>query len=703
VPMAGAAKIPKHTPLAALPAVALDLETTGLDVKRDRIVQIAAIAMSGAAILESPRIDRIIDPGVPIPEASTRIHGLSDKDIATAPTFAGLANELRQILSGNVVIGHHIAFDLAVLRNEAARAAIVWSEPPALDIAMLVGALAPSLPDLGLETVAKHVGVAIKGRHSALGDSMAAAEIFARLIPLLRERDIRTLGEAQAFAARRDDLVRRQVEQGWHAPSSKEPDRETPSFRIDSYAFQRRLRDLMSAPPVFATPDMTLREAAAAMIERHIGALLIGEAERPPEGIVTERDLLRATSRNTADPDQTRVGEVMSTPVASMGPGELLYRALARMDRLGVRHLCVVDDEGVAVGMVSQRDLLQHRARATTVIDDALAEADSIQSLAAAYGRVPPAAAQLSVDGLNGAEVARMVSAELRALSARAVHFALRQIENEGHGAPPAPWCFVLLGSAGRGESLLGADQDNALIHSGAAGDDAWFARLGERVSACLDAAGVPRCKGGVMAANAPWRGTGADWRERVAGWLRRARPEDLLNVDIFFDLIPVAGELTLGRALHRDAVQEASRHPAFLALLAASVQAFTPRFGLFGKLLSEEGRIDLKRNGLLPLVGFARALALRIDSTTRPTPERIRDAVGAGRLGDHDAALLVETHAILMSYVLRQQLIDIGDGVVPSNRVALATLSRDERADLRIRLHSLDAIVGQVRSMMSR
>jgi DNA polymerase-3 subunit epsilon/CBS domain-containing protein len=701
--MAGAAKIPTHTPLAAMPAVALDLETTGLDVKRDRIVQIAAVAMSGTAVLESPRMDRIVDPGVPIPESSTRIHGLSGKDIAGAPTFAALVDELREILSGRVVIGHHIAFDLAVLRNEAARAAIAWSEPPALDIAMLVGALAPSLPDLGLETVAKHVGVAITGRHSALGDGMAAAEIFALLIPLLRERDIRTLGEAQAFAARRDDLLRHQVEQGWHASSGKAADHETPSFRIDSYAFQRRLRDLMSAPPVFAATDMTLREAASAMIDRHIGALLVGDPGRPPDGIVTERDLLRAASRNAADPDRATVGEVMSAPVASMGPGELLYRALARMDRLGVRHLCVVDDQGVAVGMVSQRDLLQHRARAATVIDDALAEADSIQSLAAAYGRVPPAAAQLSNDGLSGAEVARMVSAELRALSARALQFALRQLEDEGHGAPPAAWCFVLLGSAGRGESLLGADQDNALVHAGADGDDAWFAKLGERVSACLDEAGVPRCKGGVMAANAAWRGTRAVWRDRIAGWLRRARPEDLLNVDIFFDLVPVAGDLALGRALHRDAVQEASQHPAFLALLAASVQAFTPRFGLFGKLLSDEGRIDLKRNGLLPLVGFARALALRIGSTTRPTPERIQDAVRAGRLGDHDAALLVETHATLMSYVLRQQLIDIEAGVVPSNRVAFATLSRDERDDLRGRLHSLDAIVGQVRSMTTR
>ncbi len=601
------------------------------------------------------------------------------------------------------MVGHHVAFDLAVLRNEAARTGIAWVDPPMLDIAMLVGALAPALPDLGLETVAKHLGVTITGRHSAFGDSMAAAEVFARLIPLMREKDIRTLGEAQSLAARRDDLLRRQVEQGWYAPPNRAPEPEQPSFRIDSYVFQRRLRELMSAPAVFVKSEMTLREAAVTMADRRIGALLVGDSTLPPRGIITERDLLRATAKPSIDLDREKVGATMSAPVASMGPAELLYRALARMDRLGVRHLCVVDDQGIALGMVSQRDLLQHRARGVTVIDDALAVADSVQLLAAAYGQVPQVAAQLSTEGLGGVEVARVVSAELRALSARSVSLALDRLKQEGHGDPPAPWCFFLLGSAGRGESLLGADQDNGLIHWGNDTDDAWFAELGAYVRDYLDEAGIARCKGGVMAANPAWRGTNESWRARISAWLRRARPEDLLNVDIFFDLIPVAGDPAMGRALHADAIEVAAQHPTFLALLAESVQSYTPRFGLFGQPLAEDGRVDLKRNGLLPLVSFARALALRIGSSVRPTPERIRDVLGAGRLGEHDATMLIETHSVLMDHVLRQQLIDLNEGVAPSNRVALANLSRDQRSDLRSRLHSLDSVVREIRSLMAR
>lgn len=700
--MPGRNPIPTHTPVAALPAIVLDLEATGLDVRNDRVVQAAAIPMLGSQVQEAPRLDQLVNPGIPIPDASLRIHGISDADVVGAPLFPEIAAMLRDILSGRVVIGHHIGFDLALLRNEAARAGIDWVEPPSLDIAMLLGAIAPSLPDLGLETVTKHLGVSITGRHSAFGDSMAAAEVFAKLIPMMRERNVRTLGEAQALAARRDDLMRRQVEQGWHEPVAATVEPEKAPFQIDSFVFQRRLKDLMTAPPIFADPAMTLRTAARTMVEQRIGALLIGDTTRPPNGVVTERDLLRTVARGDMNLDETAIDRVMTTPVAGMRANEPVYRALARMDRLGIRHLCVLDDDGKVLGMVSQRDLLQHRARSSSIIDDALVEADTVQALAAAYGRVPQAAAQLAAEGLNGAEVAGIVSAELRALSRRSVALALHQMQKAGQGEPPAAWCYFLLGPAGRGESLLSADQDNALIHAGTEADDAWFKELGERTSAFLDEAGVPFCKGGVMASNTQWRGTVDDWRDRVGTWLQRARPEDILNVDIFFDLIPVAGAFDLGHTLHRDAVEAASQRPAFLGLLAASVESYAPQFSLFGRPLVEDGRIDLKRNGLLPLVGFSRALALKAKSTVRATPERLRDILAAGRLGEGDTGKLIETHTILMGYVLRQQLADMHDGIPPSSRVAVATLSRAERSDLRGRLHALDGIVRQVRSLMA-
>lgn len=695
---------PRHTALAALPAVALDLETTGLDVASDRIVQIGTVSMRGPFVLDEPRIDTRVDPGIPISAASTRVHGITDLGVAGAPRLADLIESLAEMLAGRVVVGQNIRFDLAVLRHEAARAGVPWHEPSALDVGHLAGALDRGLVDLGLESLANRFGVTIEARHDALGDSLAAAEIFAALVPRLREADVRTLGEAEAFAARRTDLVRREMEAGWHSSPGQAPadPLSPPLVRIDSFLYLRRLDEVMSSPARSILPEGTLREAARVMTEQRIGALLVSGTEARPAGIVTERDLLRATTDSRTDPDATPVSSVMSTPVHTMSGDEMIYRALGRMDRLGVRHLCVADVAGAAIGMVSQRDLLHHRASVAAELGDAVACADDAAALAAAHSRLPEVAAGLVAEGLSGDAAARIVSNEIRALTGRAASIAVERLERDGYGSAPAAWCVLVLGSGGRGESLLSADQDNALVHAGTEDDDPWFAALGSCLADLLDEAGVRRCQGGIMASNPEWRGTTTAWRERVAGWLRRSNREDLLHVDIFYDLVPVAGAAELGRELHAAAVATAERAPAFIALLAESVAAMSPAVGLFGRLRANDGRVDLKIGGLLPLVGVARTLALRVGSRARSTPERIQDASAAGRVSSSDAETLVRIHRSLLTSILDQQLEDLSAGVPPSGRIEVRRLSRSDQRGLVRELRVLEDTLRVLRSTIA-
>ena len=639
------------TPLIALPVLILDLETTGLDVRKDRVVQIGAIKMSGAEVEDTAKYDQLVNPETAIPGTSSRIHGLTDSDVVAAPTYPEISETLRKLLAGRVVIGHHIGFDLAVLRHEAVRISIPWQDPPTLDIAQLLGALDPSLRDLGLETIAMHLGINIQGRHTAAGDCQATAEVWAKLLPLLRDAEVRTLGEAYSLAATRDDLLIRQAEAGWHTRPNgiaiNEPGLS--KTRLDSYVFQRRIKKLMTSPAAMVTPETSLLDAAKLMVDKRIGALLVAHPENSPQGIITERDLLKASAENHQDFASVPVSSIMSSPVEHMADYEMLYRALGRMDRLGIRHLCVTDSSGAVVGVVSQRDLLHHRARSVDVLGDAIGVAADIPSLAAAYARAPEVAARLVFEGLGGKQVARVLSSELRAITARAAELTLAKLSTEGRGQAPASWCLLVLGSGGRSESLLGADQDNALIHTGADADDAWFAEFGAGIADILDDAGVERCKGGVMAATPEWRGTAKSWRARLDDWLRRASPEDLLNVDIFFDLVPVAGDSSLAAGLRTDALKVAATSRTFLNLLAQSVVGMAPRLGFFGGFTVTDGRIDLKRDGLLPLVSTARTLALKIGSKARATPERLRDLVAAERMSEKDAAVLIGLHGLLL------------------------------------------------------
>ena len=203
------------TRLEELPIAALDLETTGLDPRQDRVVAAGAVRMHGVRIYRHLTLDRLVDPGRPVPRAAARVHGITTAMLAGAPKFAEVWPEIEALIRGVVVIGHNIAFDLTLLACEAERAGIAWHDPPSLDTALLAAALEPQMSDLNLEAVAQRFGIPVEGRHTALGDALLSAEIFARMVPRLRERGVRTAGEASAFAARGRRLGRLQQAAGW--------------------------------------------------------------------------------------------------------------------------------------------------------------------------------------------------------------------------------------------------------------------------------------------------------------------------------------------------------------------------------------------------------------------------------------------------------------------------------------------------------
>jgi signal-transduction protein with cAMP-binding, CBS, and nucleotidyltransferase domain len=117
------------------------------------------------------------------------------------------------------------------------------------------------------------------------------------------------------------------------------------------------VRDGMSDISVTVGPSHTLRQAAAAMVERNVGAALVIDDEAPTPGIVTERDLLLSVGAGE-DPDVETVGARMTESVLAAAPDWSLEHAAAEMSRRSVRHL-VVFEEGELVGILSMRDIVR--------------------------------------------------------------------------------------------------------------------------------------------------------------------------------------------------------------------------------------------------------------------------------------------------------------------------------------------------------
>jgi DNA polymerase-3 subunit epsilon/CBS domain-containing protein len=689
--------IKSTTPLIALDAVVLDTETTGLDPASARLVEIAAIRLVGGVPDNASSMRRLVKPGIPIPAQSTAFHRIDDAAVAQAPSFRELWPELSAFIGDAVVIGHSIGFDLAVLKRECERAGVPWTRPRSLCVRILGEIANRDLAGYSLEHLANWLDVDVSARHSALGDATTATRVFTALLPRLRERGIRTLAEAEAASRGLDRIIAGQQNAGWVAPvaSPHESAAETELGRIDTYPYRHRVADVMRAPPRFIAPDASVGTALAKLMQERISSLFVaapaGEGAalpRPHEaGIVTERDILRAVSQHGGDALAVPVSYVASRPLAAVSAGAFVYRAIGHMSRLKVRHLGVTDDDGRICGALSARDLLRLRAQDAVVLGDALDDAATSPELAGAWARLPLVARGLVAEGVPGRDVAAVVSRELGALTARASAIAEARMKADGFGDPPCPYSFAVLGSAGRGESLLAMDQDNAMVFAeGEPGGstDRWFERHATHVADFLHEVGVPYCKGGVMAKNPTWRGSVATWRERIDDWITRASPEDLLSVDIFFDMRGVHGALELANELWRYGYDRAKGEMAFAKLLAESAGPVASSLTWLGGIRTVEGRIDLKKAGLFGIVSLARVLAIRHHVVARSTPERIAGIVALGIGSTDELAALADAQATFLDLILGQQIVDIQAGLPATNTVAVKRLSLRERERLK-------------------
>ncbi|MDH3218506.1 MAG: DUF294 nucleotidyltransferase-like domain-containing protein [Gammaproteobacteria bacterium] len=693
---------PASIPLLSLDAVAFDSETTGLDTRQARMIQLGGVRIVHGVVDESRTFQQLINPGIPIPAESQAIHGISDADVDGAKSFIDVAQAFDEWRGDSVLIGYATGFDLAMLKRERELAGLDWSPPRCLDVRFMVNLLAPNLPDFSLDTIAGWTRVETHDRHSALGDAITTAAIFVALIPRLREAGIRTLAELERACEKFSESSARETQIGWLDVHEARKTRAVLG-RIDSFPYRHRLRDLMKSPPLMIEPGISLRDALAKMIDHEVSSLYVNPTDSEgATGIVTERDLLRQFRRHGAAAFDKPVREIAVFPLQSLSADAFVYRAIARMQRLHIRHLGVHDHDRKIIGALSARDLLRQRADDAVLLGDDIDAAESAGQMAAVWGNIALVAKSLAAEEVDARDVAAVVSRELCALTRQACKIA----EKEMPSPPPCPYAMLVLGSGGRGESLLAMDQDNAIVFaSGKPGgpEDEWFAELARRVSDTLDAVGVPYCKGKVMASNPDWRLSVKRWKKLVKTWILRQSPEDILNCDIFFDAVAVHGDIALANQVLDHAFKIGGESALFQKLMSINACKNSPPLGLFGRFKLDNGRMDLKMGGIMPLFSTARTLAIKHGIRARSTPGRFNELVTRIDKMQTTIENLSEAHRIIFNAILEQQLIDLEAGIPLSNRVAPASLGFASRDQLKWALEQVPNVSNLLGDPLSR
>ena len=186
--------------LSELTYTVFDTETTGLNPSEgDEIIQIGAARIVNNKLLRQESFEQLVDPKRSIPAATIPIHGIQPEMVRGQPTIAQVLPAFHAFAQDTVLVAHNAAFDMRFLQLKQEQAGLSFDHP-VLDTLLLSALVHPNQDSHRLEALAERFNVTIVGRHTALGDALVTAEVFLRLIPLLAEQGIHTLGEAREAA-----------------------------------------------------------------------------------------------------------------------------------------------------------------------------------------------------------------------------------------------------------------------------------------------------------------------------------------------------------------------------------------------------------------------------------------------------------------------------------------------------------------------
>lgn len=171
--------VPTHASGTNRVFVAFDIETTGLQPERCRIVEIGAVKFTGSTVLDQWK--SMINPGRPIPERSRAVHGITDAMVADAPTFAEAYPQFRTFVGEATLIAHNAPFDLGFMRAEALRLELPALTNSVIDTLPLARSQYRNLRRHSLEALVAELALPDGGHHRAAADAAHVMALFNRL------------------------------------------------------------------------------------------------------------------------------------------------------------------------------------------------------------------------------------------------------------------------------------------------------------------------------------------------------------------------------------------------------------------------------------------------------------------------------------------------------------------------------------------
>jgi CBS domain-containing protein len=398
------------------------------------------------------------------------------------------------------------------------------------------------------------------------------------------------------------------------------------------------------------------------------------QAEPPRIGMFTVTTLQRAIL-DGRPLDQLAVGELANYPLIQADVADQLGDVMAVMLRHRVRRVVVVNGEQI-VGVLEALDLFSFLSNQSHMITVQIEEAKDLAGLSQAAARITHMIASLYRSGSRVNLIAKLVQ-QLNA----------RLFERAWHLIAPADLvansCLFVMGSEGRGEQLLKTDQDNGLILRDGYQPPADLAAICQKFSDALADFGYPECPGQIMISNPQWRKSASEFGQMTRQWLIMPDTDSLMNLAIFMDAHTVCGETRMLEEVQRGLRSLAVDNDVMLSRFAAAIDSFGESSGWWNRLLGRSDavqQLNLKKEGIFPLVHGVRSLALAHRVTETRTTARIAVLVACGHLKADMGTDLTDSLHFFMGLKLKAGLAELDTGKVVTGAIDMARLSSLDR-----------------------
>jgi len=189
----------------------LDTETTGLHVEKgDQIISVASLRVSNLKISEEKILNELVNPKMKIPEASIKIHNITDDQVQSKPTLFEINEKILKFIKKSILVGHNINFDINFLKENSKGSALAHRMKviKAIDTIYLTASLFPDLKNYELTNLCNFFEIKTddQTRHSALGDCIITARLFLYLLNIAKSKGVKNISDLIGLCNRGQNL-----------------------------------------------------------------------------------------------------------------------------------------------------------------------------------------------------------------------------------------------------------------------------------------------------------------------------------------------------------------------------------------------------------------------------------------------------------------------------------------------------------------